>query len=217
MKIPKSVGGGSVRLGNQNQPSTAGAVQPHPMAVLLFGKRPPRRVDPRRFPGLKKALRKLGSMRDQLAELVGRQPSDLSLALCEGNNASISRAGEISLGVELLAAHQGDDDLLLGILGHEVGHQPWSWPRHNLAGMSRVQLDLLYREEEAKADRFAGRVLAELGGDPQDLCEFLLTAESFEARKPTDYYPAEVREEIIRKAFARRRSSLLNRRTLLGG
>jgi hypothetical protein len=178
------------------------------MAVLLFGKRPPRLVDKRRYPRLRRALRKLEAVKDQIAEVAGRHPGELSIELCEGDNASISRGGQIAIGVELLGRHKDDDDLMVAVLGHEIGHQPWTWPNHDLSRLTRKQLDALYREEEAKADRFAGRVLADLGADPDSVCEFLLAAERFESKKPVDYYPAEVRARMIRQAFGRRKRSL---------
>ena len=183
-------------------------LEPHPLSVLLFGKRPPKLVDKRKHPKLKKALRKLEAIKDQVAELAGQSPGELSIELCEGGNASISRQGQISVGVELLERHQGNDDLLVAVLGHEIGHQPWDWPEGDFSKMTKRQMDALYREEEAKADRFAGRILADLGADPDAVCEFLLAAERFEAHKPSDYYPADVRAQMIRQAFSRRRSAL---------
>ncbi len=180
----------------------------HPMGVLLFGKRPPRLVDWREHPRLRKALRKLSALKEQIAELAGQSPDELSIALCEGGNASISRQGQISVGVELLERHGGDDDLLVAMLGHEIGHQPWTWPEGDLSHLSRKELDALYREEEAKADRFAGRVLADLGGNPGSICKFLLEAHSLEARPPSDYYPAPQRAQLIQQTFARRSRTL---------
>lgn len=185
------------------------------MAVLLFGKRPPRRLDTRRYPSLKRALRKLRHITGEVAELLGRDADDFPLSLCEGENAAISGEGELFVGVELLEEHERDSDLLLGILGHELGHRPWTWPA-SLPRMSKQKLDALYREEEAKADRFSGRVLAELGGDPSAICDFLL-AHTFEAHKAADYYPPNVRVRMIREAHARRLRTLRQGRAILGG
>ena len=182
---------------------------PHPLNVLLFGKRPPKLVDRRKHPKLKKALRKLEALKEEIAmEILGEPEGRLSLELCEGSNASISRDGQIAFGVELLEEHQKDDDLLVAVIGHEIGHQPWTWPKGDFSRLTKAQLDAIYREEESKADRFAGRVLAELGADPTSICDFLIAAQRFEARRPTDYYPAEVRAEIIQQAFRRRRRHL---------
>lgn len=178
----------------------------HPMGVLLFGKRPPKKVDKKKHPKLGKALRKLQAVMEQIAPWAGADPEELQLELCEGNNASISRDGQIFIGVTLLEQHQRDDDFLVAVLGHELGHKPWAWPDLDLSRLTRAQRDALYRDEEAKADRFAGRMLAELGATPDAICRFLIAEEQFEGHAPTDYYPAEVRAQHIREAFNRRRS-----------
>ena len=190
----------------------------HPMSVLLFGKRAPKPVDRKKHPKLAKKMRKLEYVKDQIADMLGQSHEELSLDLCEGNNAFISRDGKISLGVELMERHGNDDDLMVALMGHEIGHQPWTWPETlDPRGMTKAKLDAIYREEEAKADRFAGRVLAELGAKPDALCEFLLAHESFEAVKPSDYYPADVRAQMIRTAFSKRDKALqLKKRDLLG-
>jgi len=198
-------------------PFLGGVSQPHPMAVLLFGKRPAPLADRRKHPRLAKALRKLKHLKDQIGELAGMGEEDGGVDLAEGRNASIGRDGRIRYGRELLEETEDDDDFLVAVVGHEIGHQPWTWPTFNLAGMSKRALDAMYREEEAKADRFAGRALAELGASPDSVCNFLIAAERFEAHKPTDYYPAEVRAEIIRGAYSRRLKALQRPRLVLPG
>jgi hypothetical protein len=182
--------------------------EPHPLSALLFGKRPPKLVDRRKHPKLRRGLRKLELIGEQVSDILGAPSSLFSVELCEGDNASISRQGQIAFGLELLERHQGDDDLLVAVMGHEIGHQPWTWPQGDLSGLNRRQLDALYREEEAKADRFSGRVLAELGLSPDAVSEFLLASAHFEAHPPTDYYPASTRVKMIREAYARRRRAL---------
>ncbi len=93
-------------------------------------------------------------------------------------------------------------------MGHEIGHQPWTWPEGDMGPLTKKDLDAMYREEEAKADRFAGRVLAEMGANPDAVCEFLKSAEKFEAHKPTDYYPADVRAQMIDDAYKRRHRAI---------
>ena len=220
MKIRSSGLTSSTLLSGQGQGAPVGRLQSHPMSILLFGKRPPKLVDKRKHPKLKKGLARLEDMKEHISLLLGRRGKDFTLELCEGDNACISRDGQIAFGVDLLGEHQGDDDLLLGILGHEIGHQPWTWPGGDMSQLTRAQLDELYREEEAKADRFAGRVLAELGASPDAVEKFLLThAKGFEQKQANDYYPAEVRVEMIRRAFDRRLRALAARGSsyLLGG
>lgn len=183
-------------------------VRAHPMAQLLFGKRPPKLLDKRRFPRVRRGLKKLEDMTEHVSLLLGRTEKDFELELCEGRNASISRDGQVAFGLDLLAEHQEDDDLLMGILGHELGHQPWDWPSGNFSGLTRAQLDQLYREEEAKADRFAGRVLAELGGTPGSVERFLMKHAGFEQKQSAEYYPADVRVKMISEAYDKRRRAM---------
>jgi hypothetical protein len=190
--------------------------QVHPMAVLLFGRKPPRRVDRRKYPKLGKAMRKLGALKDQIAPFAGRNGAELSLELCEGDNASISESGIIHVGVGLLGERERDDDFLVAMMGHEIGHRPWEWTRQDVSALPRAARQKLCREEEAKADRFAGRVLADLDASPDSICEFFLAAERFEGQSSAEYYPADVRAEIIREAFSRRRRALKARTGVAG-
>jgi hypothetical protein len=208
MKISWSSVSVSTSLGKGSVGTPPKLATGHPMTILLFGKRPPRLVDRRKHPKLKKALKKLEATVDQIAEIVGRASNAFSVELCEGENASINRDGQIAVGVGLLEEYQGNDAFLVGLLGHEVGHKPWTWPKGDLSKLTKKQLDALYREEEAKADRFAGKVLAELGVSPDEICAFLLKHETFEGRKPSDYYPADVRAAMIKEAFRRRTNML---------
>src|SRR5262245_5602294 len=148
MKVDATRLGTSTTLGGQTPSGTPRITQGHPLAVLLFGKSAPKLVDRRKYPGLKRALRKLEHVKDQIAELAGCAGEELSVELCEGRNASISRDGRISVGVNLLEEHAQDDDLWVAILGHEIGHQPWDWPEGDLSHLKLVQLNKLYREEE---------------------------------------------------------------------
>jgi hypothetical protein len=215
MKISGSSLQTSTNLGAQTPFVTLGR-PPHPMAVLLFGRRPPRRLDPRRYPKLKRALRKLRFISGEVAELLGLDEDDFPLSLCEGENAAISREGELFIGIDLLREHEHDSDLLLGVLGHEIGHQPWTWPNMNLRGLTTKQRGKLHREEEAKADRFAGRALADLGGNPESICKFLLENAGFEARRSTDYYPPETRVKMILETYSRRKRALRVGAAILG-
>ncbi len=215
MKIQSSLLSTQTSLGARQPPLLARA-QPHPLAVLLFGKRPPKRVDRRRHPKLRRALKRLEGIAEQISEHVaaGRK---FPIDLCEGDNASISRDGRIAIGVELLGEHPDDDDLWVAILGHEIGHRPWTWPQGDLSRMKPRQLEALYRAEEAKADRFAGRMLAELDADPAAVCAFLLAHEAFEGGQASRAYdPAPQRAALIRAAFEKRRRALQAGRKVFG-
>lgn len=219
MKIRSSATGRGTLNSDSGVRQPQGRVLTHPMSILLFGKRAPRFVDRRKYGKHKKGLRLLTDMKDHIALLLGRRETDFEMALCEGDNAFISRDGQIAFGVELLEAHAGEDDLLLGILGHEMGHQPWTWPSTDLSHLSPNQLKALYREEEAKADRFAGRVLADLGGNPRPMLDFLNhSAHGFEqAQESSDYYPVAQRIDMIQKSFERRQRLLKNAHKLING
>lgn len=182
--------------------------QPHPMSVVLFGRTPPRVLDKKKHPKVGKAMKKLDGLVDQISESLGQSPETFDLQLAEGKNAMVGRDGTLFVGLELLEEKPDDDDFWVAVMGHEIGHQPWTWPQGNFSHLTRAQLNHLSREEEAKADAFAGRVLADLGADPDALCRFLLKAEKFEGGKlPATYYPAQMRAEIIRKAFIARRAT----------
>ncbi len=179
-----------------------------PLGALLFGKKPPKLVDRRKYPSLKKGMKKLDLSKTQIAEALGAPESFFSVELCEGDNASINQNGQIAFGLELLDEHQNENELLVGVLAHEIGHQPWTWPKDDLSHLTKKDLDLLYKEEEAKADRFAGKALAELGVDPDAVCDLLLSLHKFESHPPSDYYPAPQRVEMIKEAFAKRKGVL---------
>lgn len=180
------------------------------LGQILFGKNPAKLVDKRKYPSLRKALKKLGLSMEQIAEATGLPDEAFTLELAEGNNASINRDGQIAFGVDLLSEHEDNDDLLLGILGHEMGHAPWSWPEGDLGPLTQAQINHLCREEEAKADRFMGKALAELGMSPDAICDFLVRLSKFETHPPADYYPAEERAELIRSTFSARKRVLNN-------
>jgi hypothetical protein len=168
--------------------------------ALFFGKRAARRVDPRKYRHLSKGKRKLEYLADEVADLIGGFGEDISVSLAEGNNASISRDGELRVGVELLEAKQDDDDFLVALVGHEIGHQPWHWPTGPIS-LSPRELNALYRAEERRADDAMGRVVAMLGAKPDSMAQFLLAA-SFEKAPPLDYDPAEARVALLRQSFS---------------
>ena len=170
--------------------------------IVLFGKRPARLVDPRRFPHLKKAMRKLGMAKDQLADVLGVSENTFSVALAEGENASINRGGQIAFGLELLEKHERDDALLVAVMAHEIGHQPWKWPKGDMSHLTKKAIDQISREEEARADRFCGKALADLAVSFDPICDFLLAHGKFEN------YPAVERVEMIQAAFTKRRRAL---------
>lgn len=169
------------------------------VALLLFGKRPPRLLNPRRLTKKQqKGLRKLKTMEEQLCDVMGVAENTFEVALCEGDNACVGQDGLIRFGEKLLEEHGEDHDLLMAIMAHEMGHQPWTWPKGNLAHLKKSALKRLYREEEARADSFAGKALAAMGLSPDSVERFLLRAEAFEGGQSEEYYPAQDRAALIR-------------------
>jgi hypothetical protein len=63
--------------------------------------------------------------------------------------------------------------------------------------LSKDQLYVMCKEEETKADYFAGRALAELGLPCQPLINFLMHVE--EGPHP-EYFPARMRGDVIKEA-----------------
>lgn len=216
MKISPSVVSTQTNLAQGSSLARAPQFVPVSYEALLFGKRPARLVDPRKYPHLKKGKRKLEALAEDISGLLGVAGGELTVSLAEGKNASISRDGELRMGVKLLEERQEDDDFLVAVVGHEVGHQPWDWPQHDLRGLTRKQLGELYKVEERKADDFMGAVLAKLGADPGSMAEFLLAAEAFEKTPPLDYDPADERVALMRRAFERQRARQVKKATIAG-
>lgn len=174
------------------------------ISLLLFGKKPPPLLDKRTLTKKqKKGLRRLELIEEQIADVMGVPAQTFEVALCEGQNACVGRDGQIRFGLELLEQYENDHDLLTAIVAHEMGHQPWTWPEGNLAHLSKKNLNALYREEEAKADRFAGMALGALGLKPESIERFLLQAAKFETGQSAEYYPADVRAEMITTEWKR--------------
>lgn len=207
----------SVSTNTQLAQGTAGSPGFAPVSyeALFFGKRAARLVDPRRYPHLAKSKRKLEYLASEVGELFGAFDGDVSVALAEGSNASISREGELRVGVGLLEERQDDDDFLVALVGHEIGHQPWEWPEGPLS-MTPKQLNALYRAEERKADEAMGRVLAKLGASPESMARFLLTHAQFEKAPPLDYDPADQRVALIQTSHREELSRIERAPTVAG-
>lgn len=193
-----------------SQPQTAHASatklpdanEPLPLQTVLFGATLPKAVDPASYPQLAEQLRWLMKQKAKIATFVGDKDEEYAIVLSEGEAACIDQHNRIFLGVDLVARSLKEQGLLVGILAHEIGHRPKTWKRvkHD-HGMKRAQLAELAKMEEAKADRVAGRALAEMGLLPDELCQFLLAHGHFE-KQPEAYFPVDMRVELIRDAHA---------------
>ncbi len=188
-------------------PPRAGDLKPQVQATdtvdelqtILFGTVRPKVLDLANFPELAQAFRFLKKFKTKLAAFGGDRDDDYDLQLAEGANACVDRHGTIFIGEGLLK--HGEPALVVGVLAHEVGHRPKTWRKHQKEALNRQALLQLAREEEAKADKAAGRALAELGISCEPLCTYLQRHGNFE-KPPENYFPVEVRIEMIREAHA---------------
>ncbi len=195
VSLRSNVGG---QTGSARQSAQVG--KPVPLGQLLFGKVAPKKLDQRDYPHLKKKMQKARSMKRKLAFLAGDDDDEYDLELADTEVAMIDEKGTIFLGAEFLEQFGDDDEILAGVLGHEVGHRPKTWPKVP----EDIQLSLedrhqLSREEEGKADWFAGRALAELGYGPDKICA-LLEALDGRGNPSKNYYSVSTRQAIVQEA-----------------
>ena len=85
-----------------------------------------------------------------------------------------------------------------------------------LEGMNLDQLMEVRRDDEAGADGFAGRALYLMGYSVEDMVEFLKNLEKIQKKiKTKRYHPADIREAILKEAFAAQRQREETARKLL--
>ena len=184
-------------------PSTSGRAADVPQVgsqvqQALFGRAKPPVLDPAQFPHLAAQLALLGRYKGKLAAMAGDDERDYEVVLADGTIAMIDEAGTIFVGAGFLAACKDSPDILVGVLAHEIGHRPKRWKEYTVRRqLSREELEMLCRHEETRADIFAGKALAEMGMSWEPLADFL---RSIEEGPHPDYFPAEVRAEVLRDA-----------------
>lgn len=168
----------------------------------LFGKPKPRVLDASTRPHLQKRLAMLRRFRRKIAHLAGDTEDDYPMLLADGTIASVDGEGNIYLGADFLEQEGDEAGVVVGALAHEIGHRPKRWSQYQTTReLSKDELQAICREEEAKADAFAGTALAELELSPDALIAFL---QRIQDKPHPDYFPAEVRGEIIREAYRSR-------------
>ena len=124
----------------------------------------------------------------------------------------IDEDGLIYMGAGFLEACKDNPEVLIGVLAHEIGHRPKRWREYDTRRqLTREELEALCREEETRADIFAGKALAEMNLSCEPLAEFLAEVQ----QKPhPEYFDAKTRGEVIRDAHAGRAYRSDNRKKL---
>lgn len=135
--------------------------------------------------------------------MLSRRPGG-AVVPAKGTIACVDGEDNIYMGVEFLESHQGEEDLLAGIMAHEWGHIVSDLPRDaNWSHMSWDELYAMRREEESFADAYAGRMLYKMGYAVTRFAGFLEDLRKFESRLQSHkYYDPALRAEIVRQAFA---------------
>jgi len=197
---------------NVKQPPVAEQIQ-----QTLFGRITPRQLNIADFPDLAAIIRFLNRCRKKLATLHGDPETDYEIVLADGTIAAIDKDGKIFVGAGFLMAYAHEPSVLVGALAHEIGHRPkrWKEPKYQMRKeLTPQDIQAICREEETRADIFAGKGLAELGFDCEPLIDFL---KRVQVKPHPDYFSAEVRGDVIREAFGGRDYSVKQRQKLFPG
>ena len=142
----------------------------------LFGRPRPQILDEEASPELAAMLATLRSYRAKMDMLAGEPVGGL-LLLSQDTIAAIDEQATIYVGAHFITSYRDRLEVLVGVIAHEVGHRPryWQGLRDKLApGLTQADLDLICRQEEIRADVFAGRALARLGMAAQPLADFVV-------------------------------------------
>lgn len=180
-----------------------GSVQQRDMRKLM-GEPLPAIVDPDSLPpelaALFAAYGLLERIRKKLALLSRKKGNTIFPAI--GTIACVDADDNLYVGVEFLAKFHKDENLVAGILAHEWGHIVSELdPNTDFAHLNWDQLFELRRDEERKADAFAGRTLYRMGYSPESMIQFLVNLEKKVKLKSHKYDTAETRAAIIKEAF----------------
>jgi|GEM_PF-1680336 len=189
------------RVGTQNSQESQVIEKNTLMQTVLFGGHIPDIVSEDDYAGLIELWSWLKKQKTKLAFFVGDKDHEYTLTLCVGDNACITKDGIIYFGVQLLALGKDYPELIVGVLAHEIGHRPKTWPQLTIPeNPTKEQIAHIAKQEELKADKTAGRALAEFNMSPEPLCQFLITHGNFE-KQPENYYPVDIRVEMIKHAY----------------
>ncbi len=165
----------------------------------LFGKKKPPLLNEDDFPEAAEVLAKLDKYRRKICVLIGDPEDDYRLQLADGTIAMIDKNNMIMIGIKFLMKFKDNFPVLVGAIGHEIGHRPKRWAEYKKdKPLNIAELQKLCRYEETRADLFAGRALAELGMSCEPMIKFLKDME--EGPHP-EYFPAKMRADVIREGF----------------
>jgi hypothetical protein len=169
---------------------------------VLFGKTKPPILDPSMFPHLLRKFQVLKKYRRKIASMIGDAEDEYPMVLADGTIAMIDGDGRIYLGAKFLEEEGDDPDVLVGTLAHEIGHRPKRWGQYRVErDLTKEEMQAICREEEAKADAFAGTALAEMRLSPEPIVEFL---RAIQDKPHPEYFPVDVRADIILEAHKSR-------------
>ena len=168
----------------------------------LFGKPKPPVLDPAKFPHLAEQMKTLHKFRKKLATMAGDEEDDYDLCLADGTIAMIDEDGLIYIGAGFLESCKDHEEVLVGVLAHEIGHRPKRWHEYqSRQTLTQQDIQALCREEETRADIFAGKALAEMNLSCEPLVEFL---RKIQQKPHPEYFDAKTRGEVIRDAHSGR-------------
>lgn len=198
------VGGGGTNLLNpfgpqwqRGQPGEVATVG-RQVQQVLFGGAKPVILDPAMFPHIAAQLMMLKKFRRKITSMIGDSEDEYPMVLADGTIAMIDSEGRIYMGARFLEEQSDEPGVLVGALAHEIGHRPKRWGQYRVEReLSKDEMQAICREEEAKADAFAGTALAEMNLSPEPIVEFL---REIQAKPHPEYFPVEVRADIIKEA-----------------
>lgn len=139
------------------------------------------------------------------------------LAAARGRVACVDEDDVVYVGVDFLEKYKNQEDLLAAVMAHEWGHMVSTLPaEEELNRIGFEELLELRRDEEAGADAFAGRVLYLMGYSVEDMIQFLKNLEKIEKKITSKrYHPVDIREAILKEAFAAQKKNEETARKLL--
>ena len=123
-----------------------------------------------------------------------------SLVPAQGERVCIDEKGQVHVGLVFLETYLNQPAVLAGVLAHEWGHFPTRSYLPNLDSLSWKEVYRIRREEETKADMFAGRALYLLGYPVEPLLHYLKRSEN-PREKTEKYHSVESRAHVILSSY----------------